>query len=88
MNYNIYNPYYQQINRRNPDIDAISVPFGYNVEVFMQGLDSPIGMVFDEDGNLLIADCGFATNNPKVLKLVNGSIEIIEMAISMFPTGE
>lgn len=51
MNYNIYNPYYQQINRRNPDIDAISVPFGYSVEVFMQGLDSPIGMVFDEDGS-------------------------------------
>jgi glucose/arabinose dehydrogenase len=34
-------------------------------------------MVFNEDGNILIADSGLATGNPRVLQLVNDHFEIV-----------
>lgn len=50
---------------------------GYRIEVFIKDLNSPIGMVFNEDGDILIADSGLATGNPRVLLLVNNHLEII-----------
>jgi glucose/arabinose dehydrogenase len=50
---------------------------GYQIDVFIKDLNAPIGMVFNEDGELFIADSGLATGNPRVLKVVNDSIETI-----------
>ena len=50
---------------------------GYQIEVFAKNLSSPIGMIFDENGDILIADSGLATGIPRVLKLVNNHFEII-----------
>jgi glucose/arabinose dehydrogenase len=50
---------------------------GYKIEVFAKDLNSPIGMVFNDDGDILIADAGLATGNPRVLKLANNQFEII-----------
>ncbi len=50
---------------------------GYGIEVFSEGLNAPSGIVFDEEGNLFIADSGLATGNPQILKVVNGELELI-----------
>lgn len=50
---------------------------GYGIEVFIDHLNAPTSMVFDEDGNIFIADSGLATGNPQILKLVNGEFELI-----------
>jgi glucose/arabinose dehydrogenase len=50
---------------------------GYGIEVYLENLNSPAGIVFDEEGSLYIADSGLSTGNPQVLKLVNGEIELI-----------
>ncbi len=55
----------------------IYITSGYRIEVFLKDLDSPIGMVFDEDGYLLIADAGLATGNPRVLRLIDNRLELI-----------
>lgn len=59
----------------NPDL--ISVPVGYQIEVFAQGLTAPIGMAFTETGDMLIGDSGIATMNPQVLRISNGNMEVI-----------
>ena len=50
---------------------------GYQIEVFIKDLNAPIGMLFDEAGDLYIADSGLATGYPRVLKLVNDHLETI-----------
>lgn len=65
------------ITERYLNPSDIYIMNGYRIEVFMKDLDSPIGMVFNEDGDILIADSGLATGNPKVLQLVNNHFELI-----------
>lgn len=62
---------------RNTNPKDISLPPGYRIDVFAYGLDSPVGMVFSEDGDLYIADSGITSGNPKVLRLFNNRYEII-----------
>lgn len=59
----------------NPD--NISVPPGYLIEVFAQGLDTPISIVFNENGDLLIADAGITSENPKIICFSNGNFEVV-----------
>ncbi|WP_367566252.1 sorbosone dehydrogenase family protein [Lacrimispora sp.] len=59
----------------NPsDIYIVS---GYKIEVFIKNLNSPIGMVFNENGEILVADSGLADGNPRILQLINGQFEMI-----------
>ena len=67
----------EQNNQRNPNPDIIAVPFGYQIEVAVQGLDGPIGIIFDVNGDLLIAESGVETGEPRVLRIHNGDIEVI-----------
>lgn len=69
------------------DPNRISVPVGYQIEVFAQGLNAPIGMVFTENGDMLIADSGLATRNPQVLRLSNGSIDVVADGFNVPLTG-
>jgi glucose/arabinose dehydrogenase len=59
------------------DPSDITLPPGYNIEVFAQGLDTPIAMKFSEEGNLYIADSGITSGQPKVLQLFDGHFETI-----------
>ncbi len=73
--------------QRELDPDRISVPIGYQIEVFAQGLNAPIGMVFTEKGDMLIADSGIATLNPKVIRISNGSIDVVAEGFNVPITG-
>lgn len=73
--------------QRELDPNRISVPMGYQIEVFAQGLNTPIGMVFTEDGDMLIADSGLATRNPQVLRISNGKVEVIAEGFNVPLTG-
>jgi glucose/arabinose dehydrogenase len=55
----------------------ILVPEGFRVEVFVYGLDTPISMVFTEEGDMLIGDAGVITGNPKVIRLGKNGYEVI-----------
>jgi glucose/arabinose dehydrogenase len=55
----------------------IYITAGYHIEVFLKDLNSPIGIVFTEDGHLLIADSGLATGIPRVLRLIDNRLELI-----------
>jgi glucose/arabinose dehydrogenase len=59
----------------NPD--SISLPSGYRIEVFAQGLDSPISMQFASDQSIYIAESGFTSDNPKILRLLGGNFELV-----------
>lgn len=73
--------------QRELDPNRISVPMGYEIEVFAQGLNTPIGMVFTDNGDMLIADSGLATNNPQVLRISNGNVEVIAEGFHVPLTG-
>lgn len=66
-----------QNSQRILDPNIIIVPDGYQVQVAVEGLDAPISMVFDDNGDMLVADSGYATGHPKVLRISNGELEII-----------
>jgi len=73
------NLYAQQTSNveRYPNPDKISVPYGYKIEVFAQGLNSPIAIAFKENGDMLIADSGLATGDAKVLLLSKGQFTTV-----------
>ncbi len=79
MRYKRCGLYYQesQVNERILDPNVIAVPHGYQVEVFAEGMDTPISMVFDENDDLLVADSGYTTDEPKVLRVRNDTIEVV-----------
>lgn len=47
-----------------PDALAASVPPGYKVEVFMKDLVWPTSIEFDDDGNVYVAEAGYAYGDP------------------------
>ena len=72
---------------RNVNPSDIYVVNGYKIEVFAQGLDSPISMLFTEVGEIIVAESGYTTGNPRVLKLVNGNFEVIADGFNVPLTG-
>lgn len=55
----------------------IIVPSGYQVEVFAQGLNFPINMVFTEEGELIVAESGYLTGVARILRFRNNRFEVI-----------
>ena len=55
----------------------IKLPPGYKIDVFKQELDTPINMIFMENGEILVADAGVISGNGKVLRLTNSGTEIV-----------
>lgn len=55
----------------------INILPGYTIEVFAQGLDSPISMFFTEKGDMVVAESGLTSGNPRVLLLVDNRFEVI-----------
>ena len=54
-----------------------SLPNEYKIEVYVQGLDSPISMVFDNNGDLYIIESGYTNGNPKLLRLSDERFEVV-----------
>lgn len=54
-----------------------TLPAEYRIEDYIQGLDSPIGMVFADNGDLYIIESGYTSGNPKLLRLSNERFEVI-----------
>jgi len=69
------------------DPNDIIIPPAYKIEAFAHGLDTPIGIAFTEDGDILIADDGILTGNPKVLLLSKGNFKLIADGFNVPITG-
>jgi hypothetical protein len=57
--------------------DDIALPPGYKINVFGEGLTTPINLIMTDEGEMLVADAGVTSGNGKVLKLLNGRFEVI-----------
>lgn len=69
----------------NPD--DISLPPGYRISVFAQGLNTPISIAFTREGDILVADSGSLTGNAQVLLLKNGETILIAEGFNVPITG-
>src|SRR5690606_32368738 len=48
------------------DRSVVEYPAGYELELFAVNLNAPSGIAFDEAGNLLIAEGGYAGGEPQI----------------------
>ena len=55
----------------------ILLPPGFSIEAFASGLDTPISLVFTENGDMLIGDAGVRTGKGKVLRFNGGEFKVI-----------
>ena len=55
----------------------INVPQGFSVDVFAEGLDAPIDMLFINDRDILIANSGLTSGDGKIFMLREGNISLI-----------
>lgn len=65
----------------------INISEEYTIEVFAQQLDSPISMLFTESGDMVIAESGFTSGNPRVLRLINDQFVVIAEGFKVPITG-
>ncbi len=65
------------VTERHLNPSDIYIQNGYRIDVFANGLNSPIGLLFKEDATMLIADSGLTDGNPKILQLVDNHFEVI-----------
>ncbi|MFZ5987179.1 MAG: hypothetical protein ACOYWZ_08680 [Bacillota bacterium] len=63
--------------RRITDPNDIALPPGYEIEVFQEGLTTPINIILTDRGEMLVADAGVTSGNGKVLKYTGGGFEVI-----------
>lgn len=68
---------YKEQYKRKLNPSDIKLPLGYSIDVFAQGLDTPINMIFTNDGQILVADAGVISGSGKVLRLLNNGFEIV-----------
>ena len=55
----------------------IYLPRGYQIDVYAEGLDLPNYMMFLRNGDILIAESGYISQNPRVVILRDGVLEVI-----------
>ncbi|RKD30042.1 PQQ-dependent sugar dehydrogenase [Thermohalobacter berrensis] len=63
--------------KRKLDPEDINLPEGYEIEVFKEGLTTPINIIFTDEDEMLVADAGVTSGNGKVLKLTSHGFEVI-----------
>lgn len=63
--------------KRKVNPSDINLPSDYNIDAFAQGLDTPISMIFTDNGEMLVADAGVISGSGKVLRLSNNGFEIV-----------
>ncbi len=69
----------------NP-LDIYLLP-GYTVEVFAQGLNGPLSMAFDENGDIIVGESGETDGNPRVVKITEGGYEVVAEGFNIPLTG-
>lgn len=62
---------------RAVDPSDIYVVPGYRVEVYAVGLDLPICMEFQRNGDILIAEAGYNNGNPRILRLQGDEYQVV-----------
>jgi glucose/arabinose dehydrogenase len=67
--------------------EDISVPPGYKIEVFAEGLPTPINLTFTDRWEMLIADAGISTGNGRVLMLTPTGTKVIAVGFKPPLTG-
>lgn len=72
---------------RSLNPDDIAVPSNYKVDVFREGLTTPISLAFTDTGEMVLADAGMTDGNGKVLKYTPGGFEVIADGFSPPLTG-
>lgn len=55
----------------------ISLPPGFQIDVFEEGLTTPINLILTDRGEMLLADAGVATGNGRVLRRSGGRFEVM-----------
>lgn len=61
---------------------------GYSIEVFAQGLNTPVSLAFDNDGNIIIGESGIIDGNPRVERLNrDGTYELVAEGFNFPLTG-
>jgi hypothetical protein len=62
---------------RKLDVNDVQIPPGFHVEIFAQGLNSPVDVLFSEDHELYLADAGVVDGNGKVLRKTTIGFEVV-----------
>ncbi|MEQ8199224.1 MAG: hypothetical protein ABRQ27_14695 [Clostridiaceae bacterium] len=75
----------KNIKKLNPS--EISLPQGFKIDIFAQGLDSPVSMVFTDKGDMLVGDAGIVSGNPKVMKLTSSGFQVVADGFNIPMTG-
>ena len=65
------------IPKRQLNPNDVLVPVGYEIDVFADGLTTPINLTFTSDGEMLVADSGITDGNGKVLKLTKEGFTLV-----------
>lgn len=60
---------------------------GYTIEVFAQGLNAPVNMVFDDNGNILIAESGEIDGNARIIRITQNGYEVVAEGFNIPLTG-
>ncbi|SFR81870.1 PQQ-dependent sugar dehydrogenase [Anaeromicropila populeti] len=76
-----------EITERFLNPSDIYIVQGYGIEVFAQGLNSPISMIFTDNGDILVADSGLSTGYPQILMLKDNHFEIVAEGFNIPVTG-
>lgn len=66
--------------------DVYIVP-GYQIEVFAQDLESPSSIIFTDEGDLLVAESGYTSGNPRILKFMQDHFEVLYDDFNITITG-
>lgn len=70
--HNVPKKYKRKINPSD-----IKLPPGYKVDIFAEGLNTPISMLFTNEGDMFVAESGMITGSGKVLRLSNDGFELV-----------
>jgi len=69
----------------NP-LDIYLLP-GYTIEVFAQGLNAPVSMVFDENDDIIVGESGELDGNARVMRLTEDGYEVVAEGFNVPLTG-
>ena len=68
---------YNNIPQRKLNPNDVLVPVGYEIDLFADGLTTPINLTFTSNGEMLVADSGITDGNGKVLKLAREGFTLV-----------
>lgn len=63
--------------KRNLNPKDITLPSGYEIEVFWTELMTPINLIITKAGDMFVADAGILTGNGKVGQLTSSGYKVI-----------